>query len=159
MSSELFIQVDGRGKCCRIDERFHEKLLQMLPRKRQQYLELGACFNMEFTRCENLLLNAVIVGFSSDEMQARVQQLLDFSELGDFLDQPLTIYSSGIDAHLEFSIAIHVDHGILIMARPWLWAPPASCPSACATSSRSIEKAAPSCLWTSTSVRCKRVAI
>ena len=77
-------------------------------------LELGAGFNMEFTGRENVLLNAAIIGFSRDEMQARMQQVLDFSELGDFLDQPVKLYSSGMYARLAFSIAIHVDPDILI---------------------------------------------
>lgn len=78
-------------------------------------LELGAGFNMEFTGRENVLLNAAIIGFSHEDMQARMQQVLDFSELGDFLDQPVKTYSSGMYARLAFSIAIHVDPDILIV--------------------------------------------
>ncbi|MEO8013509.1 MAG: ABC transporter ATP-binding protein [Polaromonas sp.] len=78
-------------------------------------LELGAGFNLEFTGRENVLLNAAIIGFSRSDMQARMQQVLDFSELGDFLDQPVKTYSSGMYARLAFSIAIHVDPDILIV--------------------------------------------
>lgn len=78
-------------------------------------LELGAGFNIEFTGRENVMLNAAILGFSAQDMQARMAQVLDFSELGDFLDQPVKTYSSGMYARLAFSIAIHVDPEILIV--------------------------------------------
>jgi lipopolysaccharide transport system ATP-binding protein len=78
-------------------------------------LELGAGFNIEFTGRENVMLNAAILGFSSQDMQARMAEVLEFSELGDFLDQPVKTYSSGMYARLAFSIAIHVDPDILIV--------------------------------------------
>ena len=78
-------------------------------------LELGAGFNAEFTGRENVMLNAAILGFSAQEMQARMAEVLAFSELGDFLDQPVKTYSSGMYARLAFSIAIHVDPDILIV--------------------------------------------
>ena len=78
-------------------------------------LELGAGFNAEFTGRENVMLNAAILGFSAQDMQARMADVLEFSELGDFLDQPVKTYSSGMYARLAFSIAIHVDPDILIV--------------------------------------------
>lgn len=78
-------------------------------------LELGAGFNVEFTGRENVMLNAAILGFSAQEMQVRMADVLAFSELGDFLDQPVKTYSSGMYARLAFSIAIHVDPDILIV--------------------------------------------
>lgn len=78
-------------------------------------LELGAGFNPEFTGRENVLLNASILGFPQETMEARMAEVSAFSELGDFLDQPVKTYSSGMYARLAFSIAIHVDPEILIV--------------------------------------------
>ena len=78
-------------------------------------LELGAGFNTEFTGRENVLLNAAILGFPQEEMEARMKEVLAFSELGDFLNQPVKTYSSGMYSRLAFSIAIHVDPQILIV--------------------------------------------
>ncbi|MBY0573181.1 MAG: ABC transporter ATP-binding protein [Undibacterium sp.] len=78
-------------------------------------LELGAGFNTEFTGRENVLLNAAILGFPHEDMLQRMEQVLAFSELGQFLDQPVKTYSSGMYARLAFSIAIHVDPEILIV--------------------------------------------
>ncbi|MFZ6732640.1 ABC transporter ATP-binding protein [Undibacterium sp. Ji42W] len=78
-------------------------------------LELGAGFNTEFTGRENVLLNAAILGFPQEQMLERMGEILAFSELGDFLDQPVKTYSSGMYARLAFSIAIHVNPEILIV--------------------------------------------
>lgn len=78
-------------------------------------LELGAGFNPEFTGRENAYLNAAILGIPREAMESKMQDVLDFSELGDFLDQPVKTYSSGMYARLAFAVAIHVDPEILIV--------------------------------------------
>jgi len=78
-------------------------------------LELGAGFNPEFTGRENAYLNAAILGVPREAMESRMQDVLDFSELGDFLEQPVKTYSSGMYARLAFAVAIHVDPEILIV--------------------------------------------
>lgn len=78
-------------------------------------LELGAGFNSEFTGLENVLLNAAILGLPQEIMTGKMSEVLAFSELGEFLYQPVKTYSSGMYARLAFSIAIHVDPEILIV--------------------------------------------
>jgi lipopolysaccharide transport system ATP-binding protein len=78
-------------------------------------LELGAGFNTEFTGRENVLMNAAILGFPQQTMAERMEEVIAFSELGDYIDQPVKTYSSGMYARLAFSIAIHVDPEILIV--------------------------------------------
>ncbi len=78
-------------------------------------LELGAGFNAEFTGRENILLNAQIIGIPREQMEDRLEDVLAFSELGDFFERPVKTYSSGMYARLAFSIAIHVDPDILVV--------------------------------------------
>jgi len=78
-------------------------------------LELGSGFNPEFTGRENVFINGAILGLSRDEMTARFPAIADFAEIGDFIDQPVKIYSSGMLMRLAFAVAAHVDPDILIV--------------------------------------------
>ncbi|WP_208452038.1 ABC transporter ATP-binding protein [Burkholderia gladioli] len=78
-------------------------------------LELGAGFNPEFTGRENVLLNASILGFPVEEMRERMDNVIAFAELEEFIDQPVKTYSSGMFARLAFSIAINVEPDILVI--------------------------------------------
>lgn len=78
-------------------------------------LELGAGFNPEFTGRENLRLAASVQGFSEAEIKAKEPEIIAFAEIGDFLDQPVRLYSSGMYARLAFAVMAHVDPDILIV--------------------------------------------
>jgi ABC-type polysaccharide/polyol phosphate transport system ATPase subunit len=78
-------------------------------------LELGSGFNPEFSGRDNVYLNAAILGLSHEETQRRFQAIADFAEIGDFLNQPVKTYSSGMAVRLAFSVAIHVDPEILLV--------------------------------------------
>ena len=78
-------------------------------------LELGAGFNPEFTGVENARLNAAILGMSRDEIDSRLPEILEFSELGEFIDRPVKTYSSGMYIRLAFSISINLQPEILII--------------------------------------------
>ena len=78
-------------------------------------LELGAGFNPEFTGRENVYINAAIMGFSRKETDKRLDDILNFADIGDFIDQPVKTYSSGMYVRLAFAVAINVDPEILIV--------------------------------------------
>lgn len=78
-------------------------------------LELGAGFNPDFSGRENIYLNASILGMSADEIDERCEEIIDFSGIRDFIDQPVKTYSSGMYMRLAFSIAISVNPDILVV--------------------------------------------
>lgn len=78
-------------------------------------LELGAGFNMEYTGLENVYLNGTMLGFSKEEIDARLQDILDFADIGEFIHQPVKTYSSGMFVRLAFAVAINIDPEILIV--------------------------------------------
>jgi lipopolysaccharide transport system ATP-binding protein len=78
-------------------------------------LELGAGFNPEFTGKENVRLSGLLYGLSEDELRERWQAILDFAEIGDFIDQPVKTYSSGMFVRLAFAVAINVSPDILVV--------------------------------------------
>ena len=78
-------------------------------------LELGTGFNPEFTGRQNVYLNAAILGLSRKEIDARFGLIEEFAEIGEFIDQPVKTYSSGMAIRLAFAVAIHVDPEILLV--------------------------------------------
>ena len=78
-------------------------------------LELGAGFNPDFSGRENIYLNAAIYGLSRQQIDARVEQIIDYSGVGEHIDEPVRHYSSGMYVRLAFSIIVHVDADILII--------------------------------------------
>lgn len=78
-------------------------------------LELGAGFNMEYTGIENVYLNGTMIGFSKEEIDARMDDILQFADIGDFVYQPCKTYSSGMFVRLAFAVAINIDPEILIV--------------------------------------------
>jgi ABC-type polysaccharide/polyol phosphate transport system ATPase subunit len=78
-------------------------------------LELGAGFHLDFTGRANIMLNGVMMGFTRREMLARMDAIIDFAELGGYIDAPVRTYSSGMGLRLGFAIAISVDPDILII--------------------------------------------
>ncbi len=78
-------------------------------------LELGSGFNPEFSGRDNVYLNAAILGFSSAQIDRVYRQIEEFAEIGDFINQPVKTYSSGMVVRLAFAVAIHVDPEILIV--------------------------------------------
>ena len=78
-------------------------------------LELGSGFNAEFTGRENVYLNASVLGLTRDEIHERFAKIEAFAEIGDFIDQPVKTYSSGMFVRLAFAVVAHVDADILII--------------------------------------------
>ncbi len=83
--------------------------------KRTPLLELGAGFHPDLTGLENIYLNAVLLGLTRKQVTARLDQMIAFSEIEEFINQPVRTYSSGMYIRLAFSIAIHTDPEILLI--------------------------------------------
>lgn len=78
-------------------------------------LELGSGFNPEFTGRENVYMNASVLGLSSEEIDARFNDIVAFADIGDFIEQPVKTYSSGMMVRLAFAVIAHVDADILVV--------------------------------------------
>lgn len=78
-------------------------------------LELGAGFNMDYTGIENVYMNGTMMGYTKKEMDEKLQDILDFAEIGDFVYQPVKTYSSGMFVRLAFAVAINIEPEILIV--------------------------------------------
>lgn len=78
-------------------------------------LELGAGFNMEYTGLENVYLNGTMIGFSKAEIDERLDDILEFADIGEFIHQPVKTYSSGMFVRLAFAVAINIEPEILIV--------------------------------------------
>ncbi len=78
-------------------------------------LELGAGFNMEYNGIENIYLNGTMTGFSREEISAKLDDILEFADIGDYVYQPVKTYSSGMFVRLAFALAINIDPEILIV--------------------------------------------
>ena len=87
----------------------------MVDGKISALLELGAGFNMDYTGIENIYMNGTMMGFTKKEMDEKLQEILDFADIVDFVYQPVKTYSSGMFVRLAFALAINVEPEILIV--------------------------------------------
>ncbi len=78
-------------------------------------LELGAGFNPDYSGIENIYLNGTMLGFSRDEMTEKLDEIIEFADIGDFINQPVKTYSSGMFVRLAFAVAINIDPEVLIV--------------------------------------------
>jgi len=78
-------------------------------------LELGAGFHPELSGRENILLNGILLGMTKKQVLSKLDEIIDFSELGQFIEQPIRTYSSGMLARLGFSVVAHLDYEIMLI--------------------------------------------
>lgn len=78
-------------------------------------LELGAGFNQEYTGIQNIYLNGTMMGFTKEEIDKKIDSIVDFADIGDFINQPVKTYSSGMFVRLAFAVAINIEPEILIV--------------------------------------------
>ncbi|MCP9840535.1 ABC transporter ATP-binding protein [Synechococcus sp. J7-Johnson] len=78
-------------------------------------LELGSGFNPEFSGRENVFLNGAVLGLSQDEIEAKLEAILSFADIGNFIDQPVKTYSSGMAVRLAFAVQAHIDPDVLVV--------------------------------------------
>ena len=77
-------------------------------------LELGAGFNLEYTGMENIYLNGTMMGYTKEEIEKKLDNIINFADIGEFINQPVKTYSSGMFVRLAFAVAINIDTEILI---------------------------------------------
>ena len=78
-------------------------------------LELGAGFNMEYTGLQNIYLNGTMMGFSKEEVSKKLPSIIEFADIGEFINQPVKTYSSGMFVRLAFAVAINIEPEILVV--------------------------------------------
>ena len=78
-------------------------------------LELGAGFNMEYTGIENIRLNGTLMGYTENEIEKKQQEIVNFADIGEYINQPVKNYSSGMFARLAFAVAVSVEPEILVV--------------------------------------------
>jgi len=93
----------------------HDKGLVETNGKISSLLELGAGFHPDLSGIENIILNGILMGNTRQDMLEKMDEIIEFSELGDFIYQPLRTYSSGMYVRLGFSVAVHIDPEILLV--------------------------------------------
>ena len=107
----------ARARCCRSAPEFSNPPADVanVQGRVAALLELGSGFNPEFSGRDNVYLNGAILGLSTKDMDSRFAEIEAFAEIGDFINQPVKTYSSGMAVRLAFAVAIHLDPEILLV--------------------------------------------